>query len=92
MLYFVIFLYYMKWVSLFENFKYIVIDEFYMYCGVFGSYVVNVIWWLKWICWFYGSDLVFICIFVIIVNLKELGEQLMGKLMWLVEDNGVLSG
>ena len=32
-----------KWVSLFENLKYVVIDELHIYRGVFGSHVANVI-------------------------------------------------
>lgn len=36
-----------KWVSLFENLKYIVIDEIHTYKGVFGSHVAHVIRRLK---------------------------------------------
>ena len=32
-----------KWVKLFENLKYIVIDEIHMYRGVFGSHLANVL-------------------------------------------------
>ena len=32
-----------KWVSLFENLKYIIIDEIHTYKGVFGSHVAHVI-------------------------------------------------
>ena len=32
-----------KWVSLFENLKYIVIDELHTYKGVFGSHVAHVL-------------------------------------------------
>lgn len=81
-----------KWVSLFENLKYIVIDELHTYRGVFGSHVANVIRRLKRICRFYGSDPVFICTSATIANPKELGEQLTGKPMRLVEDNGAPSG
>lgn len=41
-----------KWVSLFENLKYIVIDELHTYRGVFGSHVANVIRRLMRICAF----------------------------------------
>lgn len=54
MLYQVILLYYIKWVQFFENLCYIVIDEVYIYRGVFGSYVINVLCWFKCICVFYG--------------------------------------
>ena len=41
-----------KWVSLFENLKYVIIDELHIYRGVFGSHVANVIRRLKRICAF----------------------------------------
>ncbi|MGW8264260.1 ATP-dependent helicase MrfA, partial [Bacillus sp. LR--39] len=59
---------------------------------VFGSHVANVIRRLKRICRFYGSDPVFICTSATIANPKELGEQLTGKPMRLVDDNGAPSG
>ncbi|UJF35969.1 DEAD/DEAH box helicase [Paenibacillus hexagrammi] len=81
-----------KWVSLFENLKYIVIDELHTYRGVFGSHVANVIRRLKRICKFYGSNPVFICTSATIANPKELAEQLTGSPMRLINDNGAPRG
>lgn len=81
-----------KWVSLFENLKYIVIDELHTYRGVFGSHVANVIRRLKRICKFYGSHPIFICTSATIANPKELAEQLTGNPMQLIDDNGAPSG
>ncbi|MEC2040802.1 DEAD/DEAH box helicase [Bacillus altitudinis] len=81
-----------KWVSLFENLKYIVIDELHTYRGVFGSHVANVIRRLKRICAFYGSDPTFICTSATIANPKELAEQLTGSKVHLIERNGAPSG
>ncbi|PRO42562.1 DEAD/DEAH box helicase [Bacillus sp. LLTC93] len=81
-----------KWVSLFENLKYIVIDELHTYRGVFGSHVANVIRRLKRICAFYGSDPIFICTSATIANPKELAEQLTGSKVYLIERNGAPSG
>ena len=81
-----------KWVSLFENLKYVVIDELHTYRGVFGSHVANVIRRLKRICKFYGSDPIFICTSATIANPKELAEQLTGNPMRLIDDNGAPSG
>jgi DEAD/DEAH box helicase domain-containing protein len=81
-----------KWVSLFENLKYIVIDELHTYRGVFGSHVANVIRRLKRICEFYGSNPVFICTSATIANPKELAENLTGKKMELIDKNGAPSG
>ncbi|PLR77183.1 ATP-dependent helicase [Bacillus sp. V3-13] len=81
-----------KWVSLFENLKYIVIDELHTYRGVFGSHVANVIRRLKRICKFYGSNPIFICTSATIANPKELAEQLTGNPMRLIDDNGAPRG
>ncbi|MBE1441824.1 DEAD/DEAH box helicase domain-containing protein [Paenibacillus sp. OAS669] len=81
-----------KWVSLFSNLKYIVIDELHTYRGVFGSHVANVIRRLKRICKFYGSNPLFICTSATIANPKELAEQLTGNPMRLIDDNGAPKG
>lgn len=81
-----------KWVSLFENLKYVVIDELHIYRGVFGSHVANVIRRLKRICRFYGSDPLFICTSATIANPLELAENLTGTDMLLIDNNGSPSG
>jgi DEAD/DEAH box helicase domain-containing protein len=81
-----------KWVSLFENLKYVVIDELHIYRGVFGSHVSNVIRRLKRICNYYGSDPVFICTSATIANPLELAEGLTEKDMVLIDNNGAPSG
>ncbi|WP_116190508.1 DEAD/DEAH box helicase [Paenibacillus taihuensis] len=81
-----------KWVSLFSNLKYIVIDELHTYRGVFGSHVANVIRRLQRICKFYGSNPLFICTSATIANPRELAEQLTGKPMRLIDDNGAPRG
>ncbi|MGO4276108.1 DEAD/DEAH box helicase, partial [Paenibacillus sp. TAF58] len=81
-----------KWVSLFSNLKFIVIDELHTYRGVFGSHVANVIRRLQRICQFYGSNPLFICTSATIANPKELAEQLTGKPMRLINDNGAPRG
>ena len=44
-----------KWIKLFENLRYVVIDEVHQYRGVFGSHLANVIKRLRRICQFYGN-------------------------------------
>ncbi|MCG1023096.1 DEAD/DEAH box helicase [Sutcliffiella horikoshii] len=80
-----------KWVSLFENLEYIVIDELHTYRGVFGSHVANVIRRLKRICNFYGSNPTFICTSATIANPKELAEELTGENFELINNNGAPS-
>jgi DEAD/DEAH box helicase domain-containing protein len=65
-----------KWVRLFENLRYVVIDELHHYRGVFGSHVANVVRRLRRICAFYGSNPQFICCSATIANADELGSRL----------------
>jgi DEAD/DEAH box helicase domain-containing protein len=81
-----------KWVSLFENLKFVVIDELHTYRGVFGSHVANVIRRLKRICKYYGSSPVFICTSATIANPLEHAEALTGGQMSLIDNNGAPSG
>jgi DEAD/DEAH box helicase domain-containing protein len=81
-----------KWVSLFENLKFVVIDELHIYRGVFGSHVANVIRRLKRICRYYGSNPVFICTSATIANPLELAESLTETSMTLVDNNGAPTG
>ena len=81
-----------KWIKLFENLKYVVIDEIHAYRGVFGSNLANVIRRLKRICAFYGSDPVFICCSATIKNPKELAERMIGKPVELIHENGAPAG
>ena len=81
-----------KWVKLFENLKYVVIDEIHAYRGVFGSNLANVVRRLKRLCAFYGSHPQFICCSATIANPKELAETLTGEPMTLIDDNGAPMG
>ncbi|MGN7456929.1 DEAD/DEAH box helicase [Paenibacillus pasadenensis] len=81
-----------KWVKLFENIRYIVIDELHAYRGVFGSHVANVIRRLLRICRFYGSEPQFICASATIDNPQEHAERLLGCPVALVDDNGAPMG
>ncbi len=81
-----------KWIKLFENLKYIVIDEIHHYRGIFGSHLSNVIRRLKRICEFYGSDPIFITCSATIANPDELAEKITGKKVSLVDNNGAPVG
>jgi len=81
-----------KWIKLFENLKYIVIDEVHHYRGVFGSHLANVIRRLKRICDFYGSSPQFICCSATIANPLELAEKLVEEEFTLIDENGAPQG
>jgi DEAD/DEAH box helicase domain-containing protein len=80
------------WVKLFENLKYVVIDEVHSYRGVFGSHLANVIRRLKRVCEFYGSKPTFIGCSATIANPKELFEKLIEDNASLVDNNGAPRG
>ncbi len=77
-----------KWVKLFENLRYIVLDELHIYRGIFGSHLANVLRRLRRICAFYGSTPTFICASATISNPKELAERLLEVPVELVGKNG----
>lgn len=81
-----------KWVKLFENLKYIVIDEIHTYRGLFGSNLANVLRRLRRICEFYGSHPQFICCSATIKNPKELTESIIGREVQVIDNNGAPSG
>ena len=81
-----------KWVKLFENLRYVVIDEIHAYRGVFGSNLANVLRRLRRICAFYGSNPTFICCSATIRNPKELAETMTGREMLLIDQNGAPAG
>ncbi|HEY6903137.1 MAG TPA: DEAD/DEAH box helicase [Candidatus Acidoferrales bacterium] len=77
-----------KWIRLFENLRYIVIDELHTYRGVFGSHLANVLRRLARIARFYGSTPQFICCSATIANPGELASQLIERPVETVEENG----
>ncbi|MFQ5707227.1 MAG: DEAD/DEAH box helicase [bacterium] len=81
-----------KWVKLFENLRYVVIDELHNYRGIFGSHLANVLRRLRRICAFYGSRPQFICCSATIANPKELAEQITEQPVELVDRNGAPRG
>jgi DEAD/DEAH box helicase domain-containing protein len=81
-----------RWAKLFENLRYVVIDELHAYRGVFGSHLANIIRRLRRVCRHYGSDPVFICSSATIANPKELAERLMGDTFELVDRSGAPRG
>ncbi len=77
-----------KWTKLFENLKFVVIDEIHHYRGVFGSHLANVLRRLRRICNFYGSDPIFICCSATIANPAELASRITGAEVKLIDNNG----
>jgi DEAD/DEAH box helicase domain-containing protein len=77
-----------RWTRLFENLRFIVIDELHTYRGVFGSHVCNVLRRLRRIAQFYGSKPQFICSSATISNPGELGSRLVEDEIKVLSENG----
>jgi len=81
-----------KWIKLFENLKYVVIDEVHHYRGIFGSHLSNVIRRLQRICRFYGSNPTFVNCSATIANPAELAGKIIGRPVKLIDKNGAPRG
>src|SRR6185369_8654133 len=81
-----------KWVNLFQNLRYIVIDELHAYRGVFGSHLANVLRRLKRICRHYGSSPQFIMASATIANPGELASRLTGETVVELNESGAPTG
>ena len=77
-----------KWQRLFENLRYVVIDELHYYRGVLGSHLANVLRRLKRVARFYGSAPQFICTSATIANPQELATRILEEEVTLIDDNG----
>jgi DEAD/DEAH box helicase domain-containing protein len=81
-----------RWAKLFENLRYVIIDELHAYRGVFGSHLCNVLRRLRRICRHYGSNPVFLCSSATIQNPRELAERLTEQPFELVDTSGAPRG
>jgi len=83
-----------RWSRLFQNLRYVVIDELHTYRGVFGSHLCNVLRRLQRICRFYQGDRqpTFIMSSATIANPGELAARLIEREVALVDRNGAPRG
>jgi len=81
-----------KWAVLFQNLRYVVIDELHAYRGVFGSHVANVLRRLRRLCRHYGSAPQFIMASATIANPRELAERITGENVEEVAESGAPTG
>ena len=77
-----------RWTRLFENLRYIVLDELHTYRGVFGSHLCNVLRRLRRIANFYGCQPQFICCSATIANPGELAGRLLETDVEVLNANG----
>src|SRR4030095_5125689 len=81
-----------KWTRLFENLRYVVLDELHTYRGVFGSHVTNLLRRLRRIARFYGKELQFICSSATIANPDDLARRLLEADVTVLDRNGAPAG
>ena len=81
-----------KWFQLFEQLRYIVVDEAHTYRGIFGSHVANVLRRLLRLCDHYGSKPQIVCCSATIGNPQVLAETLTGRKMTVIDRNGAPAG
>ena len=81
-----------RWTRLFENLRYIVLDELHTYRGVFGSHLANVLRRLRRVAQFYGSSPQFIASSATIANPAELAERLTESEFECIAENGAPAG
>lgn len=81
-----------KWIKLFENLQYVVIDELHNYRGIFGSHLANILRRLKRIANFYGASPQFILSTATISNPLEIAEKITEEPVSLVDENGAPQG
>src|SRR2546428_2266143 len=81
-----------RWAKLFENLRYVIIDELHAYRGVFGRHLCNGLRRLRRICRHYGSHPVFLCSSATIANPRELAERLTEQPFELVDTSGAPRG
>ena len=81
-----------KWATLFQNLRFVVIDELHAYRGVFGSHVANLLRRLRRICRHYGADPQFIMASATIANPREHAENIIGAPVSDVSESGAPTG
>jgi DEAD/DEAH box helicase domain-containing protein len=80
-----------KWLKLFQNLQFVVIDELHAYRGVFGSHLGNVIRRLHRVCAFYGSSPTFVMASATIANPGELAQKIIERDIVVIDRNGAPS-
>ena len=81
-----------KWFQLFEQLRYVVVDEAHLYRGVFGSHVANVLRRLFRLCAHYGSRPQLVLCSATIGRPGALAESLTGRPVTVIDRSGAPTG
>jgi DEAD/DEAH box helicase domain-containing protein len=88
MLHLALLAYHAQWKELFQNLRFVVIDEIHTYRGIFGSHIVQVIRRLRRICRHYGSAPQFVVLSATIANPGDFAERLTEQSFAVIQDSG----
>ncbi len=77
-----------QWRELWQNLRYVVLDELHTYRGVFGSHIAHVLRRLRRVAAAYGAQPQFIACSATISNPLDLSEKLTGLTFQLIEGDG----
>ena len=80
-----------RWNRFLQNLRYVVIDELHMYRGIFGSHCSNLFLRLNRTCQHYEVNPQFICCSATIGNPLEHAQELTGRKMTLINNDGAPS-
>src|SRR5215469_1917571 len=81
-----------RWTRLFENLRYIVLDELHTYRGVFGSHLANVLRRLVRVARFHGADPKFVFASATIGNPDEHASRILNRPVRLIGESGAPRG
>lgn len=81
-----------QWTQLFENLRYVVLDELHTYRGVFGAQVAQVLRRLERLCAFYGSSPRFLATSATVGDPEAFAVRLLGAPVSLVRQSGAPRG
>jgi DEAD/DEAH box helicase domain-containing protein len=88
MLHTAILAYHRNWEKLFENLRFVVLDEVHTYRGIFGSHMNQIIRRLKRLCTLYGSKPQFILLSATVNNPNVFGESLIEAPVEVIDTSG----
>lgn len=77
-----------KWATFLKRLEYVVIDELHVLRGIFGTHVAHVLRRLRRACALYGADPTFVFCSATIGSPERLAEELCGKPVTAVTDDG----
>ncbi len=77
-----------RWAHVFQNLRYVVLDDLHVYRGVFGSHVALLLRRLERVCQAHGTEVQYICTSATLANPGEFAQRLLGRPVRILEEDG----